>query len=47
MKRIYTGFTILIIILCAYVLGFLYGFVVGYNDVFVEKIAKYRVLKRR
>ena len=44
---IYKSFIVVMLVLFAYVLGALSGYVVGYNDNYAEKVVAYRLSKHR
>jgi hypothetical protein len=46
MNRIYQAFTMIMLVVFTYAVGYLSGYAVGHNDKLVTEIAKYRVEKK-
>jgi len=47
MYKVYRAFVVVMLVVFAYILGGLSGFVVGYHDNYAEKVAVYRLSKYR
>ena len=47
MERAYRFFVIVMLVLFAYCLGGLSGYVIGHNDQMIAEIAKYRAMKMK